>query len=138
MKLKRDRWIILGLGFIGMILIFILSWQTNPNLKGSIFIPSWIYQWTDRMENATVRTGVPFLVLALFIGIWFCIRDVKDILFLYVWIALFIVVTIAEVGQHFIPSRSFDLRDIFWGTLGSSLGLGTTYLLLLTIRVLKD
>ena len=134
---SKDFYIIGILSMIGIILILALSWQSNPDLKSSPFMPSWIYNWTDKKRNDTIRTAIPFIILSLFIGSWFCIKKAKTIYFIVAWLSLFLIVVLAEAGQFFIPSRYFDLRDIYWGSIGSSLGLGATYIVLVIIRIVK-
>jgi glycopeptide antibiotics resistance protein len=47
-------------------------------------------------------------------------------------------VCIAEVGQYFLPSRSMDIQDVFWGVLGAGIGLFFVYIVWRSIKVLKD
>lgn len=137
MKFGKDAYLIAGLCVVGILLIFGLSWKPDPNLKGLPFIPSWVYNWTDSYGNSRVRTAVPFFFLALVIGAWFYVKRFSRRYFVGAWVLLTGIVVLAELGQYFIPLRDVDLKDIFWGSLGSFLGLGLVYLVRLSIRFLK-
>lgn len=137
MKLGKDLYAIGFLSAIGVALIFGLSWQTDPNLKGLPFIPSWVYNWTDSYKNGTIRTAVPFFGLGLLFGGWFCMRNSSIGHFIKAWIVLTGVVVLAEFGQYVIPSRDADIKDISWGSAGSFFGLALMNLLLKFTRYFR-
>ena len=124
MKFGKDTYAIALICIIGILLILGLSWQSDPNLKGLPFIPSWLYNWTDSYKNATIRTAVPFVGLSLVIGIWLSLKKASFNKFILAWFILIGVVVLAELGQYFIPSRDADIKDVFWGMVGSFIGLG--------------
>jgi len=45
--------------------------------------------------------------------------------FLCCWLAMVALVVIAEVGQLYLPGRSFDFWDIFYGVAGGATGILT-------------
>jgi len=137
MKFGKEVYIIAGICTVGIVFIFGLSWQADPNLKGLPLIPSWLYNWTDSYGNSRIRTAVPFAFLSLIIGSWFCIRNFPVLYFIMAWGIMTGVVVLAELGQYFIPLRDVDLKDIFWGSTGSFLGLGMMYLVKLAIPLIK-
>ena len=137
MKFGRDFYLIGTLSVIGIILIFALSWQTDSNLKSFPFMPAWIYDWADTRRFHKIRTAVPFVVLSLLIGIWFCKINASIYQFIATWIILTGVVVLAEFGQYFIPTRYVEPKDIFWGAAGSFLGLASTYVLLRFLRFFR-
>ncbi|MBD0850780.1 VanZ family protein [Maribacter arenosus] len=125
---KKANWVILFLLGIGIVLVFFLSWKTNPNLKGMPFIPGWLSDWADSVHNDRKRTGVPFIGLGLLVGSYLIyVQRTKPLYWLLVWSSLCLVVLIAEGVQYFLPSRSMDGKDIIWGILGSSVGLGLPF-----------
>lgn len=128
MKFGKDAYIMAALCGVGIILIFGLSWQSNPNLKGLPFIPSWLYNWTDSYKNGTIRTAVPFIALSLILGAWLSFKKAPTLHFFVIWAVLVGIVILAEFGQYFIPRRDVDIKDILWGSAGSCIGLGLTYL----------
>ncbi len=122
----------------GVFLIFFLSWKANPNLKETPFIPEWLSNWADYSHNNQRRTGVPFMGLGLLAGIYFIYsKRTAPVNWIFAWLILGIVVCMAEVGQYFIPARSLDMKDVFWGGLGAGIGLLFPYFAWLLIRMLK-
>ncbi len=137
MRFGKDIYIVAAMCAIGILLIFVLSWQADPNLKGLPLIPSWLYNWTDNYNNSRIRTAVPFIFLSLVIGLWLYVKQASFKHYFTSLIALMGVVTVAELGQYFIPLRDADLKAIFWGSAGSFLGLGFMYLVRLFLGLLK-
>ncbi|MDE3741479.1 hypothetical protein [Maribacter polysaccharolyticus] len=124
--------------FIGVFLVFFLSWKTDPNLKGTPLIPEWLSDWTDNVHNDRRRTGVPFIGLGLLAGMYLIyIKRTKVFYWGLVWFVLGFVVVIAEAVQYFLPSRSMDLKDIFWGGVGSTIGLGLPFVVWYSIKTFK-
>lgn len=137
MRFGKEVYIIALVCSIGILLILGLSWQSSPNLKGLPLIPSWLYNWTDNYNNGRIRTAVPFIFLSLVIGLWFCIKRVSWRYYSIAWAILTGVVVLAEFGQYFIPLRDVDLKDIFWGSFGSGIGLGSLFIVQSSLRLLK-
>ncbi len=108
---------------IGVAFVFYLSWLPKPQLGLMWFIPNWLARWTDANENVAIRTSVPFIILGAAIGIWLLKNDHSWNYWLASWLGLVSVVVIAEIGQLFLPKRSFDWWDIAWGSLGALIGM---------------
>lgn len=137
MKHLKSGHLIGVLFVLGILLIFGLSWRSDPNLKGLPFMPLWIYSWADTYRFSAIRTAVPFLGLGAMIGFWLLIRKASFIQFVMALAILVGVVTVAELGQYFIPKRDVDLKDVFWGGAGAFLGLAVNYLLLKLLRLFR-
>jgi len=137
MKYEKDVYVVIAICAIGILLIFGLSWVPNPNLKELTLIPSWITDWTDDYSNSRIRTAIPFILLSLVIGAWFCSKRLSSHSYLWAWLLLTAIVILAEFGQYFIPLRDVDLKDIFWGSFGALFGLGLMYLVDFSLQLLK-
>ncbi|WP_149304358.1 VanZ family protein [Pareuzebyella sediminis] len=137
MKQIKSGYLIGVLFILGILLILGLSWRSDPNLKGLPFMPLWIYSWADTYRFSAIRTAVPFLGLGTIIGFWLLIRKASFFQFVMAWAILIGVVTVAELGQYFIPSRDVDLKDIFWGGIGGFSGLAVNYVLLKLLRLFR-
>lgn len=119
------RVILIATVALGVALVFYLSWLPQPHIGASRVVPGWLAEWTDTQKNDTIRTAVPFLLLGGLAGLglagsagyrawrWWPLA----------WLALTLVVLIAEAGQLFLPHRSFDWRDVAWGACGAGTGL---------------
>ena len=135
---NKEKGIMGGLFFIGVFMIFFLSWKTDPNLKELPFIPEWLSDWTDNVHNDRRRTGVPFVGLGLLAGMYLIyIQRTKLFYWGLVWIVLGLVVVIAEAVQYFLPSRSMDIKDILWGWVGSLIGLGLPFVVWYVNKIFK-
>lgn len=110
-----------------LFLTFYFSWISDPRLEITGVLPKWVTDWTDIEQNETIRTAIPFLILGVLMGIYLSIRTSPT---RYWWLALLIflfVVSLAELGQLFLPLRNCDILDILWGVTGSGLGLLLIY-----------
>lgn len=114
----------------GCIMIWYLSWVHEPKLGSNWFIPSWLAEWTDSGDNSTLRTGVPFVFLGILVGVWLTASGKSWHRWLISWLLLILVVVIAELGQLFLPLRSFHWLDIAWGAAGAALGLSIVRILM--------
>lgn len=114
-----------ALALVGAGLVLYLSWRTHPRMEDVWFIPDWISAWADERRNDTLRTAVPFVALGWLVGGWLTWQRRPWRQWLWAWAALVGLVIVAEIGQVFMPERSFDLGDIGWGAAGALLGLGT-------------
>ena len=103
-------------------LVLYLSWIPDPAMKKVGWLPEWLSGWAD--ENATLRTGVPFVLLGLLAGGWLIRKRSGCIAWLVALAALLLLVLVAEAGQLLIPRRVFDWEDIAWGACGAGVGLG--------------
>lgn len=110
---------------IGAVLVLYLSWQPQPQMMAHWFIPRWLAVWADESRNDTIRTAVPLVVLGCLTGGWLAGQGQPWRQWLWAWFGLSGLVVVAEIGQLFIASRSFDLKDIGWGIAGALVGLGT-------------
>jgi hypothetical protein len=108
---------------LGIALILYLSWIPQPKIGTAGFIPGWLADWADAGENDTLRTGVPFLFLGIFIGTWLTSFKYQWHGWIVAWLGLLLLVLLAEAGQLFLPNRRFDWLDVFWGAAGGLLGL---------------
>jgi hypothetical protein len=114
-----------ALALVGAFLVLYLSWRTHPRMEEVGFIPDWVSAWADERRNDTLRTAVPFVALGWLVGGWLWVQGRPWRQWLWAWAALVLLVSVAEIGQLFMPERSFDLADIAWGAAGALLGLGT-------------
>jgi hypothetical protein len=117
MAIDKWRWLVLG---VSMIVILTASWVPDSRMAILWRIPEPIGLWAD--ENSTLRTGVAFfggtlLAVCLFGGDARLPRGA-----MLIQGAAFACLLSAEVGQHWIPNRTFSLFDLFWGCLGIGLG----------------
>ncbi len=120
--------ILLILGLTGIILVFYLSWLPQPKLSLIWFIPDWLAIWADSNNHNTMRTGVPFIFLGIFRGAWLILKSYTWLCWFTSLLGLISIVIIAEMGQLFLPYRSFDWYDIAWGTTGALIGLALALL----------
>jgi hypothetical protein len=124
MLISKDR-VLYSLVAIGAGLVLYLSWQTHPQMAAVWFIPHWLAVWADENRNDTIRTAVPLVALGGLVGTWLAGQNRPWRQWLAAWAALAALVVLAEVGQLFLSSRSFDLGDIGWGIAGALLGMST-------------
>lgn len=115
------RLLIIGLSVITIYLVFYLSWLSNPDVGDVLPTPTWISQWVN--ANGNIRTAVPFIFLGGLAELGLCTEKNKSIGRGWVGLGLLAVVTMAEVGQLWIPQRHFDVWDIVCGGLGTILGM---------------
>ncbi|GAB3904421.1 hypothetical protein GCM10028803_33840 [Larkinella knui] len=104
-------------------IVFGLSWLPNPHLSKYGFLPARLAYWTDADANMNVRTAVPMVFLGLFSGIWLISRKYGGYWWAGIWLALVLIILIAEVGQLALPRRHFDWGDVMWGALGALGGI---------------
>jgi hypothetical protein len=109
---------------IGVGLVLYLSWLPVPKMALVWFIPSKVAVWADENRNDTIRTAVPLVGLGWLVGGWLALQKRPWWQWLLAGAALAGLVVLAEVGQLFEASRSFDLGDIGWGIVGGGAGLG--------------
>ena len=103
--------------FVFIVLIFIFSWLKNPDFAYVPLIPSWLNNWSNL--HGQLRTAVPFIPLGFLLNTY----RKKWLISLTGLLICFIVVVIAELGQYLIPTRYPDLMDVFFGILGSIVGM---------------
>ncbi|SDE96045.1 VanZ family protein [Cellulophaga baltica] len=127
MQKKPEKYVqIIGftLFALGIALIFLFSWKTNPNVGEYSFLPDWLINWADQYRNNRKRTGVPFIFLGFLAGAYLIYIKQKSLRFwILTGVILVLTVIIAELGQYFIPSRDPDPKDVLWGSIGAGIGL---------------
>ena len=69
--------------------------------------------------HGQLRTAVPFIPLGFLLNSY----KKKWVISLSGLLICFLVVCVAEFGQLFIPTRVPDIIDIFFGLVGSILGM---------------
>lgn len=114
---------ILSLFFLGslVLLVFYFSWLPNPDIGFLPVFPAWLGRWIN--VNGNFRTAAPFVLLGgaaeiLFVG--YRTRFRKRALVL---LSLLGVVLIAELGQLYLPRRTFDWLDVMWAMVGAIGGM---------------
>lgn len=113
---------------IGVILVLLFSWKTNPNVGEYSFLPNWLIDWADRYSNNQIRTAIPFIGLGILSGVFLEYPKKAPLYFrFWVWCLLVLLVGIAELGQYFIPTRHPDSKDFVWGILGAGIGLFSVF-----------
>ena len=114
---------------IGMLGVLYLSWVSSPAIGKMAFMPSWISSWIDDYRYSAIRTAMPLVALGTLFGVYLSYEK-KDVLWWYgSWVLLTALVVLAELGQFLRPMRHFDFRDIFWGLIGSGLGLQVVFMI---------
>ncbi len=111
----------LALLTIGLVSVFYFSWVPNPNIGSKTYLPKWLCSWINYYGN--VRTAVPFLFLAGLLESRLTTTHGINKKRIIILLGLIATVTLAEVGQLFLPMRHFDVLDILWGTGGSIVGI---------------
>jgi glycopeptide antibiotics resistance protein len=118
-NLHFTKVIIYLFSFLSVGFIFYLSWLPNGMLGKETALPQWILDWSN--TNFNVRTAIPFLVLGYLLAL-------NQKVYVAFVICLFIV-CIAELGQIYLPGRNADLKDVFYGALGTIIGIGISKLI---------
>ena len=127
-KFSKYNFVFYILAAFGLLVIFYFSWIDNARLSLTGLLPKFVTNWTDRQENETLRTGVPFLFLGVVVGIKLLLNRMSLRYWMVAFFSLTGIVCIAEVGQLFMPTRYFDFEDIFWGSAASFFGLLLMYI----------
>lgn len=123
---------------LGVLLIVFLSWKSNPNLNELEFIPDWLSNWADHDQNSQTRTAVPLIGLGIYTSVTLIyMKLIHWYNWGLAWATLTLIVCIAEGGQFLLPSRTPDIKDVFWGGLGAGIGLAVPLVLWQLIVMLK-
>jgi VanZ like family len=120
---------------IGVGAVFYFSWIPQPDFRKLSFIPDWLANWSNTHD--TLRTGIPFIFLGLYSGLWLIYSNGSLIRWLFAWFAFVLIVVVAESGQLFLPQRVFDWRDIIWGCAGALCGLLTAAIFYRLIKTIS-
>ena len=107
--------------------IFYFSWLPDPSLKNETYLPKWLLDWSNHYYN--LRTAIPFVVLGFLLEAYTQQKSLNETIYnnnlhliKNIGIATFIV-CIAEGGQFLLRKRNPDLMDVFYGILGSIIGV---------------
>ncbi|WP_273212114.1 VanZ family protein [Runella zeae] len=101
--------------------VFYLSWIPNPDIGNILPLPKILKEWINL--NGRVRTAIPFLILGFLIE-WLLQQKVgRQGGRRWALLSLVFILLLAEGGQLFLTNRYFDFWDIFYGILGSLLGM---------------
>ena len=93
--------------------IFYFSWLPSGEFGDETHLPQWLLTWCNTYYN--LRTAVPFVILAFLMTLKYKA--------MHVLIISLVLVTVAELGQYFIPKRFPDYRDVLYGLLGTISGI---------------
>lgn len=105
-------------------LVFYLSWLPQTRLGDQIPMPGLFSAWVDAAANENLRTAVPFLLLGILGGIGLWLKQHGSRVWVFHWLLMVFIASVAEFGQLLIPARTCDLGDIGWAAAGAALGLG--------------
>ncbi len=136
-KLMSKNLLFYLLLLVGAGLVLYLSWMPVPKMAQVWFIPGKVASWADENRNDTIRTAVPLVGLGWLIGGWLALQNRPWWQWPLAGAALAGLVVLAEVGQLFEASRSFDFGDIGWGIAGGVVGLGMVASLRIVYLVVK-
>ena len=107
--------------------VFYFSWLPDPSFKNETYLPKWLLNWSDYYYN--LRTAIPFLAVGFLLEAYTQDKNSNEIkyrknynLIKNIGIAI-IIICIAEGGQFLIRKRNPDLMDVFYGILGSLIGV---------------
>jgi uncharacterized membrane protein YidH (DUF202 family) len=119
--------IILLLLLVAIAIVFYFSWLPDSTFANETYLPQWLLNWCNHYYN--LRTAVPFLAIGFLLEAYTQIKDSDEISFdenlnliQNIGISI-IIVCIAEGGQFMLQKRSQDLMDVFYGIIGSLVGV---------------
>lgn len=110
-----------------IVAVFYFSWLPDPSFKNETYLPKWLLNWSDNYYN--LRTAIPFLAVGFLLEAFTQNKDSNEIDYSKNWNFIqnigisTIIVCIAEGGQFLIQKRNPDLMDVFYGILGSLIGV---------------
>ncbi|WP_269227374.1 VanZ family protein [Flavobacterium eburneipallidum] len=107
--------------------VFYFSWLPDSTFKNETYLPVWLLNWSNHYYN--LRTAVPFLAVGFLLEAYAQHKRSNDIgydknlnFLQNIGVSTFIV-CVAEGGQFLIQKRNQDLEDVFYGILGSIIGV---------------
>ena len=124
--------IILILLFFIIGVVFYYSWLPDSSFSSETYLPKWLLNWVNHYYN--LQTAIPFVVLGFLLEAYQKQRNLieidynKNLNFIQNLGIATIIVCIAEGGQFLIQKRNPDLWDVFYGILGSFIGVLGYYL----------
>lgn len=117
--------------------VFYFSWLPDSELKSETYLPNWVLKWCNEYYN--IRTAVPFILFGLVLeirsGLQVSVTKNSSI-YNALWSTLIII--IAEVGQYFTKERHPDIYDIFYGIIGTFIGIFLYYITFKLIKKIKN
>ena len=117
---------ILILLFFVIGIVFYFSWLPDPSFKNEAYLPKWLLNWINHYYN--LQTAIPFVAVGFLLEAYpqqmnlIEIESSKNLNFIQNIGIATIIVCVAEGGQFFIQKRNPDLKDVFFGILGSLIG----------------
>lgn len=126
-KFNKYTGLFYALILTGIIVVFYFSWIDSPRLSLTGLLPDFITKRTDSRRYENLRTGVPFIFLGLVIGLKLILKKASLRYWVLSFFCLTALVVVAELGQLFLPLRTFDLKDVFWGSIASFFTLLIVY-----------
>ena len=120
----RRSFLFVGLGLIGLS-VLVLSWLPNPDIGNVLPVPGVLRQWVN--ANGNLRTAVPLLLLGGLVEGLLPAAQSSWHNRLWAWVALLVLVVLAEIGQLWLPKRHFDWGDIGYGVVGAAVGMGIVF-----------
>lgn len=121
---------------VGALLVFWLSWLPSPEIGNVLPFPDWLKIWTNK--NMNLRTAVPFVFLGFLAEIAVQRLPQKNLGRVLAFFILLIVVSVAEVGQIWLPKRHFDWGDIAYGIMGSAFGMSLSYCIFMATQRFRN
>lgn len=118
--------IVVFLLFIVVGVVFYYSWLPDPNMRSETYLPQWLLDWSNYHYN--LRTAIPFIVFGYLLEVYSYRKTSnkmdlnKSLIFIQNIGISALVVSIAESGQFLIQNRSPDIKDIYFGIIGSLIG----------------
>lgn len=112
--------------FLCLCSVMYFSWLPQPDFQNEHYLPLWLIRWSSTYGN--LRTAVPFVLIGFLLHSHSANKknvnqlDNGRINFIFNTSISAFIISVAEVGQFFIHSRSPDLMDIFFGVVGSVAG----------------
>ena len=98
-------------------------------------VPKWISSWADKRAFENIRTAVPLFFLGGLLGVFLMIKRAYKKRWLGLWLVTVLVVFLAELGQLFMPLRTFDWFDVIWGAVGSGSAMIIMYIVYKLLKI---
>ena len=120
--------LILGIGLwlnsiVLAVLVLLLSWTPDSRMELIRWIPGWLSAWADSGGQVqTMRTGLPLALAGFLFALSWGVSGIR-LWLLWGVVSALVLVVVAEGGQHFLPSRTADWRDVWWGAAGALAGV---------------
>ncbi|MBX9808082.1 MAG: VanZ family protein [Flavobacteriaceae bacterium] len=124
--------------------VFYYSWLPDSSFSNETYLPIWLLNWSNHYYN--LRTAIPFLAVGFLLEAYtqqmgsYEIDYNANLNFIQNLGIATVIACIAEAGQFLFQNRNPDLKDVFYGILGSIVGGLGYYLvnILLNFNRLKN